>query len=217
MRKIGFVSLALAAALLPSTMFAGRIDGFFATQDEKAVVNTNSACTEVIGNSFEIFGFVSGTSGGCTAQIFYSTPEPHQASTSALKGNKTNSSSKVSQSIFSQVNVSVFDTDGVGPGTCDTAYNGSAQENIEKCKASGSLKATEAGNTDTANSSSISTQCELGNAGASLVPTPTQAQIDTVVSAFDGRKDVKFASKDGKLQIKHKGVPLSQGAIDPCD
>ena len=222
MRKIGFISLGLAAALLPSTMFAGRLDGFFATEQKDQAVDTNDACIEVFNNSFAVFGEVSGAANGCTVDIFYDTPEPHKASSTALKGTKTEGTSKVAQTIFSELDVTIFDTDGVGGVACAAAapgspYFGSVQENVEKCKVSASMKGTSVDNAaDTVQSSNVSQSCELGAAGINLVPAPTQTQIDTAVAAFDGRKDVKIAN-DGKLSIKQQGVPETSTVIAACD
>ena len=228
MRKTGLISIALAAALLPSTMFAGRIDGNFGTQDKDAAVDTNDACTTVNGPFFALSGFVRGTSSGCQVDITYSTPEPHQGQTSALKGTKTNSSSKVSQSINTQLGVVISDADGGGAGTCAFAANGapvigSTQENVEKCKAQSSLKATENGNIDTTVSSSISVQCDIGESDADIVVTApvghaatlSPDEVNLILAAFTDRKDVKITDK-GNVSIKQKGVP-NAGTVDPCD
>jgi hypothetical protein len=224
MRKIGLISLALAASLLPSTMFAGRLDGDFRTQQDGAAPDTNDACTVVDGVVFFVNGRVTGISGGCTAEIDYFTPEPHKASATALKGTKTEGSGKVDQSIFTDVDIDVFDTDGGGPGVCTTTFFGSINEDVEKCKASSSIKGTSvSGGDDTVQSSNVSVACELGVAGANVdtseaagVQPPTQAQIDVVVAAFDGRKDVKIENK-GKLTIKQKGVPDTTPGTPGCD
>ena len=225
MRKIGLVSLALAASLLPSTMFAGRLDGDFRTQQDGAAPDTNDVCTIVSGTNFEVNGRVTGISGGCTVRIEYFTFEPHKGSASALKGTKTQGSAKVDQSIFADVFVQAFDTDGIGGIACAVPdFFGSVNGDVEKCKASSSIKGTSVtGGPDTVQSSSASASCELGLAGANVdinnglagVQPPSQAQIDVVVDAFATNKNVKFDNK-GKLSIKHKGVP-EVAPDDFCD
>lgn len=223
MRKIGLISLALAASLLPSTMFAGRLDGDFSTQDSVAAVDTNDACIEVNDTSYDVFGRVTGISGDCTVRIDYFTPQPHKASATALKGTKTQGSAKVDQTIFSDVDISVIDTDGLAP-LCTTVFVGSVNEDVEKCKATASMKGTVVDpGADTVQSANVSATCELGEAGANVdvdpvtagVQPPSTEQIDVVVAAFDGRKDVRLDSK-GKLAIKQKGVP-DASEVPFCD
>jgi hypothetical protein len=212
--KIGILALALAAMLLPSTVLAGRLDGNFTTRQDGAADETNEACVQVQADDFHTSGEVTGTSNGCTVEIDYDTGEPHKASASALKGGKTSGSGKVSQSIFSDLTIFVFDTDGGGPGLCPEAFTGTTD--IEKCKASGSIKGTDEPDPtpDTVDSSRVNASCDLGEAGANVdvdpiavgTQAPSQAQIDVVVNAFDGRSDVKL-SNNGKLSVKHQGVP----------
>jgi hypothetical protein len=220
MRKIGLMSLALAAALLPSTLFAGRLNGFFPTQQKDQAAETNDACIEVDDESFSAFGVVTGASNGCTVEITYDTPRPNKASSTALTGTQTQGSAKVSQSVFAKFEVEISDTDGVGGVACAAAdpgspYDGSVEENVEKCKVSASMKGTSVpSDPDTVQSSNVSVSCELGTAGVNLVPAPTQTQIDTVVAAFVARKDVTIKN-DGKVSITHQGVPNT--GSDPCD
>jgi hypothetical protein len=144
--------------------------------------------------------------------IGYSAFEAHKFSASALKGTKSTGSVKVSQSIFSSVFVEVFDTDGGGEGVCDEAFEGSTEDDVEKCKVSGSIKGTSVeGDDDTVQSGRANASCEIGENGANLdtsgdegVQPPSQAQFDVVVAAFADRKDVKVDEK-GKLRIRHKG------------
>jgi hypothetical protein len=231
MRKIGLISLALAAALLPSTTFAGRLDGFFATQEKDQPVDTNDACIETFGDDFSAFGTVTSVDGtGCTVNISYNTPLPHKGSSTALKTGKVNGSSKVSQTIFTNFVVVVTDTDADGAGTCSiapflTPFIASVQEEVEKCKVTASMKGTDVTpDPDTVQSSNVSASCEFGEAGVDLVvtspvqdpTTPTQPQIDVVVNAFANRSDVKIAN-NGKVSIKHKGVPETSTTFAACD
>jgi hypothetical protein len=212
-------------------MSAGRLDGDFGTQEKDQAANTNDACLVMNDEVNFAFGQVTGVANGCTVEIDWFTPEPHKMSATALKGTKTEGSAKVDQSIFIDVTIRAFDTDGALGATCAIAtplveFFASVNENVEKCKASASIKGTavEPPGADTVQSSSVSASCELGLAGANLVvsspvqapTTPTQVQIDAVVAAFDGRKDVKLDNK-GKLSIKQKGVPDTTPGTPGCD
>src|SRR3990172_6119111 len=101
MRLKGIVEALLVGgfALLPAMAFGGRLDGLFPTRDATAADGTNDACIGVAGTSFELFGVVRGTSGGCGVNIGYSTGLPNSASATALKTGKTQGNAKVSQSI----------------------------------------------------------------------------------------------------------------------
>ena len=220
MRKIELMSLVLVAALLPSTMFAGRLNGSFATEQKDQAADTNDACIEVDDDTFAASGVVTSTANGCTVEIFYETPAPNKASSTALTGNQTQGSSKVSQSVFAGLEVVISDSDGAGGIDCPAAspgspYEGDVKEKVQKCKVNASMKGTSVpSGPDTVQSSKVSVSCELGTAGVNLVPAPSQTQLDTVVSAFLLRKDVTIKS-DGTLSISHQGVPNTGN--DPCD
>jgi hypothetical protein len=216
MRRNGWIALTLAALLLPTPALAGRLDGAFTTREDDAPDETNEACTVGAGDNFDTVGEVTGSTGGCTVVIKYGAPTPHKATGTTLKGTKTSGSLKVAQSVFSDVSVTVSDTDGEeGEGVCEEAFVGSVEEAVEKCKVAGAVKGTSVSDgNDTTQSGRASASCELGANGANLdiseeacgVQPPSQAQFDAVVAAFADRKDVKIDSK-GKLRIKHRGVP----------
>lgn len=219
MRTIGSISLALALLLLPSTMLAERLDGEFGTEQEAQVADTNDACIVTEGTDFRARGQVTDFSEGCTIEISYDTPEPNKASSTSLTGTKTEGTSKVSQSNFAELEVSISDTDGVGGSACaaaapDEPYEASVEENVEKCKVNASMKGDSSTSPDSVISSSVSVSCELGDAGANLVPPPNTAQLDVLASAFGVRTDVTL-DEDGTITIKHKGVPDT--GDDICD
>jgi hypothetical protein len=216
MKKIGIVAVTSAALLLPSLGAAGRLDGEFGIRQADAPDSTNEACVDASGDDFSLFGRVFGNASGCEVEIRYDADLPHKASAKALKGNKTEGSVKISQTIFVGARVIIREP-GAGD-TCDDALEmfSSNEGEVEKCKASGSVKGTSVPEPadDTVSSGRISFSCDLGEAGASLdtdlvtenIQPPSQAQFDVVVAAFEGRKDVKLANK-GRLKIKMKGVP----------
>ncbi len=230
----GIAAIALASMLLSSGALAGgafdptfRLNESFSSTEEGAANGLNEACIEVVFDDFKVDGEVTAVSGGCTAFIFYETEFPHKASASALKNNNTGSA-KVSQSVFTEVDVGAFDTDDVGPGVCADAFFGSVnffQEDSEKCKASASMKGTAnaSPNPDSLQSAKINMNCELGEQGANIdtsgatgTQAPTAAQYAVVTSAFEGRQDVKV-DDNGKLKIKQKGVEEASTATPFCD
>jgi len=205
MRIIGLTSLVVAAVLVSSAVLAGRVDGKFATEDGVG----NQACTVIEGTAFSVVGTVAGpVTNGCAVTIGYATPLPHKASSSALKGDKTKGSSKVSQSIDALVTVRFED---VTLASCTTPWV--AESTAEKCKVSASLKSSTASSAD---SSRVSVSCELGNEGADLDTLAGTAQFSTLVTAFEGVENVKLDDK-GKLTIKHDGVPDTSAPVQlPC-
>jgi hypothetical protein len=211
--KKAVLALLAGALLMPAAGFAGRLDGDFATREDGAADDTNESCMEYEGHFNSVHGRVTGISGECTVQIDYFTETPHKASATALKGTKTEGSAKVSQSVNSDLDIVVTDTDGGGPGVCAEAFVGTVNSDVEKCKISGSLKGDSGPDPDTVESARNSASCDLGEAGANVdtnggvvgIQAPSQAQIDVVVDAFADRQDVKLDNK-GKLSIKHKGV-----------
>ena len=124
---------------------------------------------------------------------------------------------KISQTIFVGAAVIIREP-GPATTTCDDALEmvASNHGDVEKCKARGSVKGTSVPDPadDTVSSGRMSVSCDLGEAGANLdtdlettnIQPPSQAQMDVVAAAFEGRKDVKLGSK-GQLKIKMKGVP----------
>ena len=110
-----------------------------------------------------------------------------------------------------QVETGLVVSISAGEGCTVPGYSGSVVP--EKCKSSGSVKATEGGvNPDSVESGKISVSCEVGEGGADLTPSPTVEQLEVIGAAFADRKDVKIDSK-GKLSIKTKG---SQDDGDGC-
>jgi hypothetical protein len=198
MRKIGFISLALAAALLPSTMFAGRLDGIFQTQDSTTGLD-NEQCIVAEDREFGVAGEVSALNGPCVVRIRYGTFNPHRGTASAIRGDRTTGSVSVSQSIFTNVNIVIEGE------LCLTApYSGVAAP--EKCRASSSMRGT-VGDPDSVTSSNGSLSCELGVDGSELSPPPSLEQVSTITAAFAERRDVRFqAPNKGRLSIRHKGV-----------
>jgi hypothetical protein len=218
MKKIGIVAVASAALLLPSVGFAGagRLDGEFGIRQADAADMTNEACVDAAGDDFSLFGRAFGSASGCEVEIRYDAGLPHKASAKALKGNKTAGSVKISQSIFVQASV-IIGEPGPATTTCDDALEMLASNlgEVEKCKASGSVKGTSVADADdTVSSGRMSFSCDLGEAGANLdtdlvmtnIQPPSPAQMDVVAAAFEGRKDVKLGN-NGRLKIKMKGVP----------
>jgi hypothetical protein len=140
---------------------------------------------------------VTGTDGACTVTISYTGAVPNKASASVLKSDD-GGSAKVSQQVETRIDVNI------GGAERSNAFVASAAP--EKCKVSGSVKATECfGSPDTVEQGRISLTCDLGENGTELDADPTPEQLEAIVAAFADRKDVKFSS-NGKLTIKTKGA-----------
>jgi hypothetical protein len=199
-----FVLAAPAFAGFSSTL---RLNGDFSFEED-GTTNLNTACVVADFTSFEVFGNVTGTTGDCTVNIFYGGFAPNKTSASVLKDDNSGTA-KVSQQVETGLVVSISGD----PLLCTTApYSGSVVP--EKCKSSGSVKATEGGaNPDSVEQGKISVSCEVGSDAADLSPSPTTAQLETIQAAFADRKDVKITDK-GKLTIKTKGA---QDDGDGCD
>jgi hypothetical protein len=204
--------VAAGSFVLAAPAFAGftstqRLQGGFSFEEE-GTTDQNTACVVASGPVFEVFGNATGVTGDCTVNIFYGAFNPNKASASVLKSD-SEGTAKVSQQVETGL---VVDISG-DPLLCTTApYSGSVVP--EKCKSSGSVKATEGGaNPDSVDQGKISVSCEVGSDAADLSPSPTTAQLETIQAAFSDRKDVKIDSK-GKLTIKTKG---SQDDGDGCD
>ena len=211
MRIKGFgIGLLVAAGTfgLAAPAFAGvdflRLNGAFALADESQS-EANGACIVAAFETFEVFGAVTATNGACAVTISYDGFVPNKASASVLKSDNSGTA-KVSQQVETTVNASIV----AGEGCPVAAFSGTATP--EKCKTSGSVKATE-GAPDTVESGKISVSCDVGEAASGLTPSPTVEQLDVIAAAFADRKDVKIDSK-GKLTIKTKGV-ADDG--DGCD
>ncbi len=202
--KKAVLALLAGGLLLPAAGFAGRIDGFFRTEDATNGSN-NEACTTIDDTDFGVSGVARAVNGNCLTEIFYFTFDPHKGSASVIKGNQTDGTGKVSQSIETFVQIFTHDN---GLLDCPAAneYLGSASP--EKCKANASVKAVES--TDAILKSQASLTCNIGNSGADLdnaIGAPPDAtQFTQITTAFGDRKDVKFTGKDGQnLKINHKG------------
>jgi hypothetical protein len=190
----GLVAVAPAFAQPTSTL---RLNGGFSL-DDAVESDDNHACVLASFTVFEVFGVVTGTDGACTVTISYTGVVPNKASAPVLKSDD-GGSAKVSQQVETRIDVNI------GGAECSNAFSASATP--EKCKVSGSVNATEGfGSPDTVENGKVSLSCDLGENGTELSSDPDPGQIDTILAAFAGRKDVKFSSK-GKLTIKTKGVP----------
>jgi hypothetical protein len=203
--KKAVLALLVGGVLLPSGVFAGRLEGLFSTTQE-GTDGTNEACIEADGRDFGVDGGVSATSGNCTCEMFYETSAPHKAAAKALKEGKTEGTASVSQSIFTAFFVEVF-----GEG-CTEAFFGFVD--VEKCKANAKMKGT-SGSPDTLDSATIKASCELGENGGNIdtdletagVQAPTPQQYEVCPNAFEGRSDVNFSgSADKNVNISQKGV-----------
>jgi hypothetical protein len=197
-------SLAFAAPAFAGFSSTMRLQGGFSFEEE-GTTDVNTACVVAAGSAFQVFGNVTGTTGACTVNIFHGAFNPNKASASVLKDDGSGTA-KVSQQVETGLVVSITGAE------CADTYSGSVTP--EKCKASGSVKATEGGvNPDSVDSGKISVSCDLGEAAADLEPSPTVEELEAIQAAFADRKDVKIDSK-GKLTIKTKG---SQDDGDGCD
>jgi hypothetical protein len=191
--------VAAGSLVLASAAFAGvstlRLNGDFSFE-EQSTDDINTGCVRANFTTFEVFGDVTGTSGDCTVTISYDGFVPNKAQASVLKDDNSGTA-KISQQVETFLAVSIS-----GPVTCtDAPFSGVTQP--EKCKVSSSVNATE-GAPDTVQKAKASLSCELGSDGSELVPSPTTAQVDTIIAAFADRKDVKVDNK-GKVTIKTKG------------
>jgi hypothetical protein len=191
--------VAAGSLVLASAAFAGtstlRLNGGFSFEQE-STDDINTGCVVADFTTFFVFGEVTGTtSDGCTVVIDYDGFVPNKASASVLKDDNSGSA-KISQQVETRLGVTISGAE------CATApFAGSTQP--EKCKVSSSVNATE-GAPDTVQKAKASLSCELGSDGSELVPSPTTAQVDTIIAAFADRKDVKVDNK-GKVTIKTKG------------
>jgi hypothetical protein len=208
----GGLLAAAGSLILAAPAFAGfgstlRLNGDFSFEQEvEGVTNGNTACVVADFDEFSVFGNVTDTSDACTVSIFYGGFAPNKASASKLNPND-DGNAKVSQQVETGLVVSIS-----GPVECTTApYSGFVVP--EKCKANGSVKATEGGVVDTVDQGRINVNCDVGSDAADLSPSPTVDQLQTIQAAFDDRKDVKINS-NGKVSIKTKG---SQDDGDGCD
>jgi hypothetical protein len=133
---------------------AGQLNGDFATQDAE-FAGANQACIVVEDDEFAATGTVTGTiQNECVVTIFYATPLPHKASTTALKSGKTKGSASVSQSIDATV-VARLEADILNGHACPSPWI--AQATAEKCKVTASMKGTEP---TTVESSRVTVSCE---------------------------------------------------------
>jgi hypothetical protein len=159
------------------------------------VGDDNEACVIASGAVFLGLGRVLGTTGACNVAVVYQVFRPTKTSASVLKDDGSGTA-KVSQQVQTLLTVEISGAE------CATApYDGDAFP--EKCKASGSVNASE-GAPDTVEKGKASLSCELGSDGSELVPSPTTEQVDTIVAAFADRSDVKITDS-GKVTIKTKG------------
>lgn len=211
---------ALSAGAASAQFDQARLAGDFSTQhDVQANPGDNEACFSFDdGGDAEVEGEVREDLGnGCAAEIRYDTNSFNSASGLALKGGKTAGTAKLTQSIFSEIEVELSDSDGIGDD-CALEFEGAARP--ERCSVKASLKGTqvpdteEDDNNDTVDSDKINVKCELGadlsaldtEDGTEGVQPPTLDQAEAVIAAFADRSDVKLGS-NGKLDIKHDGVP----------
>jgi hypothetical protein len=186
----GSLLLADGAVAGTSTL---RLNGGYSMQDENAGAD-NQACLVADFTTFFVGGEVTGTTDGCTVFVGWQAFVPNKTSASVLKDDGTGTA-KISQQVEAEIDVAI------SGGECATApYVGTVQP--EKCKVSSSVNATEG--PDTTQKGKASVTCELGSEGSELVPSPTTAQVDTVVAAFADRNDVNI-SDSGKVTIKLKG------------
>jgi hypothetical protein len=202
------LALLVGGLLLPVAGSAGRLDGVFSTQDSTTGLD-NEACMVLVGPFMGAAGEVTATNGPCQTFIRYATDEPHKANATALKGSKNKGNGKVSQSIFTYVEVETVDAPAQD---CPAAneYFGSTDAS-EKCKASANMSGSSVSEgDDTVDKQSVNVNCELGQGLGNLSPAPDSSQSDTIFGAFGDRKDVKLKNdKKGKLTIKHKGIPAT--------
>ena len=171
-----------------------RLDGVFQMEDANAG-DDNEACVIATGVVFQGLGRVLGTTGACQVEITYNAFRPNKASASVLKDDDSGTA-KVSQQVQTFLTVEI-----AGEGCATAPYTGQAFP--EKCKASGSVSASE-GTPDTVEKGKVSVSCEVGSDGSELVPSPTTEQVETIVAAFADRSDVKITDS-GKVTIKTKG------------
>jgi hypothetical protein len=203
--KKAMLALLVGGLLLPSGVFAGRLEGLFSSTQEGGADGANDACIEAEGRDFGVAGAVVGTSGNCTCEIGYDTFSPHKAAAKSLKEGKIEGTASVSQQIFTGFFVDVSGLE------CAEAFFGFVD--VEKCKASAKMKGT-SGAPDTLDSATIKASCELGENGSNIdtsegvgVQPPTPQQYGLLPSCFEGRNDVKFSgSADKNVSISQKGV-----------
>jgi hypothetical protein len=192
------VLVSSATLLLAGSAAAGgsalRLNGAFRMEDATQG-DANEGCVIASFQAYQALGRVLGTTvDGCGVSIVWNSFAPNKGNASVLKDDDTGTA-RVSQQVETEVEVSISGAE------CPTApYAGSVQP--EKCKSSSSVSATEG--PDTVQQGKASVSCELGSDGSELVPSPTTAQLGTVVGAFAERSDVKLTDS-GKLTIKTKG------------
>lgn len=221
--RIGLAILTAGTFLLAGGAYAqftdeARLDGQFSTkQDGQTADGDNEACFSFDDDDdSEVSGEVRAVSGGCTAVINYDTDSFNSASGKALKPGQTAGTAKLSQSIFSDIDVALEDNETTG---CFLAFSSEARP--EKCSVKSSLKGTQVPDTepdddnDTVETNKVSAKCELGENlsqmdtdpdGETGIQAPTLEQAEAVIAAFVDRDDVKLGT-NGKLSIKHDGVP----------
>jgi hypothetical protein len=198
-KRIGLGLLVVAGSLsLASAAFAGtstmRLNGAYSLQDQSTGTD-NEACLIASFTVFQLFGEATGVTGACTVDIFYDAFAANKASASVLKDDGSGKAA-VSQSVETFIDVEISGLE------CPTApYSGEVQP--EKCKASGSVNASEP--SDTVDKGKAKLTCDVGSDLGNLVPSPTVDQLTTIVDAFSDRSDVKISN--GKVTINLKGEP----------
>jgi hypothetical protein len=190
------VVVAVGSLMLAGSALAGvstqRLNGAYSLQDQ-SVGTDNQACLVADFTQYQLAGEATGTTDGCTVDIFYNAFAPNKASASVLKDDGSGKAS-VSQQVETFIAVEI------SGGECPTApYEGGVQP--EKCKASGSVNASEP--SDSIDEGKASLSCDVGSDLGNLVPSPTVDQLTTIVDAFSDRKDVKI--NNGKITINLKG------------
>jgi hypothetical protein len=196
---VAAASLSLAGAAFAGTSTL-RLNGAFPVQDESQGTS-NEACVIASFTTFQVFGEATGTTDGCTVDIFYNAFAPTKASASVLKDDGSGKAT-VAQQVETEIGVAI------SGGECATApYEGSVQP--EKCKATSSVNASEP--SEAVDKGKVTVTCELGSDGSELIPSPTTAQLDTIAAAFADRSDVNITDS-GKVTIKLKG---EQGSACP--
>lgn len=209
--RIGLAFFAAGTFLLAGGAYAqftdeARLDGDFSTQhDGQEADGANEACFNFDDDGdIEVSGEVRAVSGGCTAVIDYDTDSFTSASGKALKPGQVAGTAKLSQAIFSDIGVELFDNGG----GCPLAFSSEARP--EKCSVKSSLKGTQVpdidpdDDNDTVESNKVAVKCELGEDLSQMNISLDQAAA--VIAAFADRDDVKLGA-NGKLSIAHDGVP----------
>lgn len=168
------------------------LQGDFSFDDDKEVGN-NCSVIEIDGTDFSVSGTVTGIGiSDDTVTISYFSPFVDKVSAKSTAG-------LVSEKTTAEITVDI----APGAGSPTAAFNGSA--NPDKGRVIGKItKAGEKGK--------VGAQFELGADLGVLTPAPDTAQVDSIVEAFRGRRDVRVRPGNGKVKIRHKG---STAAVCP--